>query len=99
MAVPATVVYFTFYDKFKSILDARFVKNNDQPIWVPMVAGGCGRVFAAGLISPLEMIRTKMQSKKLSYLQMRVALKQMIEQEGWLSLYKGLFLNEYFLYN
>lgn len=37
------------------------------------------------------MIRTKMQSKRLSYLEMRVALNQMLQQEGWLSLYKGLW--------
>lgn len=82
MAVPATVVYFTFYDKFKSILNSKFATTNNQPIWIPMLAGGCGRIFAASLISPLEMIRTKMQSKKLSYFQMRTALNQMVHQEG-----------------
>jgi len=91
MAVPATVVYFTFYDKFKSVLNSQFATSTNQPIWIPMLAGGCGRVFAASLISPLEMIRTKMQSKKLSYFQMRTALNQMVQQEGWLSLYKGLW--------
>ena len=91
MAVPATVVYFTFYDKLKMALNARFATANDQPLWIPMLAGGCGRIFAAGLISPLEMIRTKMQSKRLSYFQMRTAISQMVQQEGWLSLYKGLW--------
>jgi len=65
MAVPATVVYFTFYDKLKSILNSKFATNNSQPLWIPMLSGGCGRIFAASLISPLEMIRTKMQSKKI----------------------------------
>lgn len=91
MAVPATVVYFTFYDKLKVTLNSRFAVAGEQPLWIPMVAGGCGRIFAAGLISPLEMIRTKMQSKRLSYFQMRTAINQMVQQEGWLSLYKGLW--------
>lgn len=82
MAVPATVVYFTFYDKLKIILTDKFATNNEIPIWIPMTAGGCGRVFAAGLISPLEMIRTKMQSKKLSYFEMKTAISQMVQQEG-----------------
>lgn len=32
-----------------------------------MVAGGTARIWAATLVSPLELIRTKMQSQKLSY--------------------------------
>lgn len=50
MAVPATVVYFTFYERFKSILSSKFAVNKDTPIWIPMVSGGCGRIFAASLI-------------------------------------------------
>lgn len=32
-----------------------------------MLAGGTARIWAAVLVSPLELIRTKMQSQKLSY--------------------------------
>lgn len=39
----------------------------EQPFWIPMLAGGTARIWAATLVSPLELIRTKMQSQKLSY--------------------------------
>lgn len=39
----------------------------EQPFWIPMLAGGIARVWAATLVSPVEMIRTKMQSQKLNY--------------------------------
>lgn len=32
-----------------------------------MLAGGTARIWAAVLVSPLELIRTKMQSQKLSH--------------------------------
>lgn len=32
-----------------------------------MVAGATARIWAVSLVSPLELIRTKMQSQKLSY--------------------------------
>lgn len=41
--------------------------HSQQPFWIPMVAGGTARIWAATLVSPLELIRTKMQSQKLSY--------------------------------
>ena len=37
-------------------------------MWVPMIAGASARITAVTLFSPLELIRTKMQSKKLTYL-------------------------------
>lgn len=39
----------------------------EQPFWIPMLAGAVARIWAATLVSPLELIRTKMQSQKLSY--------------------------------
>ena len=39
----------------------------EQPFWIPMMAGSIARIWAATLVSPLELIRTKMQSQRLSY--------------------------------
>lgn len=39
----------------------------EQPFWIPMLAGSTARIWAATLVSPLELIRTKMQSQKLIY--------------------------------
>lgn len=39
----------------------------EQPFAVPLIAGMMARVFSVSVVSPLELIRTKMQSQKLSY--------------------------------
>ncbi|KAG8446955.1 hypothetical protein GDO86_014409 [Hymenochirus boettgeri] len=47
-------------------------------------------VGAVTVISPLELIRTKMQSQQLSYMELGVCLRSAVSQGGWLSLWKGL---------
>ena len=47
-------------------------------------------VGAATIITPLEMVRTKMQSEKLSYGQVGVALRHSIQEGGLRSLMLGL---------
>ncbi|CAG2115271.1 unnamed protein product [Medioppia subpectinata] len=89
MAIPATVIYFTVYDQLREHINHR-LKLVEQPLWVPVVSGGLARVFAATTISPLEMIRTKMQSKRLSYLELGRAVKSLLESQGFFSLWRGL---------
>ena len=47
-------------------------------------------VGAATIITPLEMVRTKMQSEKLRYGQVGVALRHSIQEGGLRSLMLGL---------
>lgn len=89
MAIPATVIYFTVYDQLREYINRRF-HLVEQPLWVPVVSGGFARTFAATTISPLEMIRTKMQSKRLSYLEVGQAVRSLIEIKGLFSLWRGL---------
>lgn len=92
MAVPATMLYFTAYDQIRGTLCARMeVQAGLQPIWIPAISGATARVFSATLISPLEMIRTKMQSKRLSYLEIGQAVKSLVSTRGFFSLYTGLW--------
>lgn len=89
MAIPATVVYFTAYDRLRVGLWTWY-GTNQQPLWIPVFSGAAARCIAATTISPLEMIRTKMQSKKLSYWEVAHAIKQLVKLEGFLSLWRGL---------
>lgn len=41
------------------------------------------------VISPLELIRTKLQSQQLSYRELRVCIRSAVAQDGWLSLWRG----------
>lgn len=89
MAIPATVIYFTVYDRLRANLWA-WNGSSQQPLWIPMFCGASARCIAATTISPLEMVRTKMQSKKLSYWEVTAAIRQLVKVEGWSSLWRGL---------
>lgn len=72
LALPATMVYFTMYEQLRCFIkDRQDVEGSffhQQPVWLTsLVAGGVGRTLAVTMVSPLELIRTKMQSQKLSY--------------------------------
>ena len=47
-------------------------------------------VVAVTAISPLEIIRTKIQSEQLSYKQVGVAISKTVEQGGFLMMMRGL---------
>jgi solute carrier family 25 protein 39/40 len=54
-----------------------------------MSAGALSRIWAVTLVSPLELIRTKMQSQKMAFYQVRQALAITIESQGVLGLWRG----------
>ncbi|XP_027562962.1 solute carrier family 25 member 39-like isoform X1 [Neopelma chrysocephalum] len=86
MAVPATVIYFTTYDQLRDYLHARTGSRGPH---IPLLAGALARLGAVTVISPLELIRTKMQSRQLSYRELRVCIQSAVAQDGWLSLWRG----------
>ncbi|XP_050405550.1 probable mitochondrial glutathione transporter SLC25A40 isoform X2 [Patella vulgata] len=88
MAVPATVVYFTCYEQLKGVLLYR--DGNVSDWWKPIIAGVLARIWAVTLISPLELVRTKMQSEQLTYREIITAIQKMISQGGLLSMWRGL---------
>ncbi|KAI7691465.1 Solute carrier family 25 member 40 [Sarcoptes scabiei] len=93
MAVPATVMYFTIYDQLVFRLRNRYSSTGNTrnlDYFIPSIAGGSARLVAATVISPLEMIRTKMQSQRLSYKEIGVAVNQLIKSQGILGLWTGL---------
>ncbi|KAM8947313.1 mitochondrial glutathione transporter SLC25A39 isoform 1-T1 [Pelodytes ibericus] len=86
MAVPATIIYFTCYDQLRDFLRYGLGYNGSH---IPLVAGALARLGAVTVISPLELIRTKMQSRQLSYIELGACLRSAVSQDGWLSLWKG----------
>ncbi|XP_069733414.1 mitochondrial glutathione transporter SLC25A39 isoform X1 [Phaenicophaeus curvirostris] len=86
MAVPATVIYFTTYDQLRDYLHARTGSRGPH---IPLLAGALARLGAVTLISPLELIRTKMQSRQLSYRELGLCIQSAVAQGGWLSLWRG----------
>lgn len=62
----------------------------DMPLIIPLVAGSSARILAVTVVNPLELIRTKMQSEKMSYSEVGTAFRKMIGQYGVRGLFKGL---------
>lgn len=87
MAVPATVIYFTCYDQLCAALRIRM---GDHAQEAPLFAGAIARVGSATVISPLELLRTKLQSQKLSYTELRHCIRLAVEADGWWSMWRGL---------
>lgn len=96
LAVPATMIYFVSYEQLRLRLkdlcnrNVKDVKSMQQPFWIPIVAGALSRIWAATLVSPLELIRTKMQSQRLSYSEIGQALRNVVKFGGVSGLWMGL---------
>ncbi|GAB6026319.1 hypothetical protein CHUAL_012525 [Chamberlinius hualienensis] len=91
MAVPSTVIYFTTYEQIRAKLrHVTGTKNGDYSFWIPLISGTLARTGSAVIISPLELVRTKMQSKKMKFGEVKTAIRLLIVQQGYLSLWKGL---------
>ena len=92
MSLPGTVVYFVGYEKVRDWL-TRF-RGKDEPLGiVPLISGSIARVFAATTVSPLELIRTRMQFKGIKSGKLRpvtLELANSIRTEGVSVLWRGL---------
>lgn len=96
MAVPANVIYFAGYDWMRTS-DKSPVKSRVADAYAPLVAGSISRILAAIVVSPIEMLRTRMQASHPSNTAsvMRetvVGLKEMVGTDGYRSLWRGLSL-------
>jgi solute carrier family 25 protein 39/40 len=57
------VFYFTLYDNLHCALRERLGNR----LYVPLMAGALARTASVSVVSPMELVRTKMQSERLSY--------------------------------
>ena len=82
------VLYMIAYDELsKDILPNHCGLNADLSV---MVGGGVSRAFAGLFVSPLELIRTQMQSsKKLANQGITKGMQSVARNDGMLSLWRG----------
>lgn len=97
LALPTTVLYFVSYEQLRVRLkDFHMQRTNvlpndyEMPLWIPLISGMSARIIAVTVVNPLELIRTKMQSEKMSYREVGKAFSKMIKQYGIRGLFKGL---------
>ena len=89
MAVPGTVIYFTAYDHLKMKFGFRpgQANNHASTLW----AGGVSRTLAVLAICPIELMRTKLQSRTgYNYIDLTSAVRTAVRDQGVLSLWRGL---------
>ncbi|XP_031559410.1 solute carrier family 25 member 40-like isoform X2 [Actinia tenebrosa] len=88
MAVPNTMIYFTLYDHLKVYYG---FKSGEMNIWSPILSGSTARTISVTVISPIELIRTKLQSRSgYRYSELGTVIRNAIQQGGVLSLWQGL---------
>lgn len=74
LALPTTVIYFVAYEQLRVRMKDQYMKfypNADRtniPFVIPLLAGSSARTLAVSIVSPLELVRTKMQAQRSSYL-------------------------------
>uniref|UniRef100_A0A915C1P4 Leucine--tRNA ligase n=1 Tax=Parascaris univalens TaxID=6257 RepID=A0A915C1P4_PARUN len=86
MAIPATVLYFSVYDALLLWLRSRYSSDS---LYIPMLAGSAARTISTTVVSPLEMVRTKMQSERLTYFEIGLAIKRSCQSDGWPTFWRG----------
>lgn len=88
MQVPATVVYFVGYDHLRHSL-SRSVRRE----YAPMVAGAMARTTAVTIISPMELLRTRLQATSAigqDFNHVLQGIATMVRQRGARFLWRGL---------
>ncbi|EDW81361.1 uncharacterized protein Dwil_GK11062 [Drosophila willistoni] len=60
------------------------------PLLVPMLSGVTARISAVTVVSPIELVRTKMQSQRLTYAQVMGFVRNVIALQGIWGLWRGL---------
>ncbi|KAH8373830.1 hypothetical protein KR200_005530 [Drosophila serrata] len=60
------------------------------PMLVPLLAGVTARILAVTCVSPVELIRTKMQSQRMTHAEMFGTIRQVVQSQGVLGLWRGL---------
>nr|XP_016942644.2 solute carrier family 25 member 40 [Drosophila suzukii] len=60
------------------------------PLVVPMMSGVTARICAVTVVSPIELVRTKMQAQRQTYAQMTQFVRNVVALQGVWGLWRGL---------
>ena len=89
MQVPGTVLYFTAYEAARNAVAARSPSSLQE--YAPLLAGGGARLVTSTVVSPLELMRTRMQAEQALLRQgMLGGALALVRREGVAALWKGL---------
>lgn len=86
MSVPSTVIYYVSYEQIRASFSLLY--TND--VYAPLTAGALARVLSATAISPLELVRTRMQAGDKSLSQVIGGVSKLVASNGVSTLWRGL---------
>lgn len=91
MSVPSNVVYFIGYEHLRDNMPLQ------HPVFTPLLAGSFARTMSATVVSPIELIKTRLQSlsgpaEGKAFSNVMQGMRDMIKSQGISSLWKGLVL-------
>ncbi|XP_076054242.1 mitochondrial glutathione transporter SLC25A40-like isoform X2 [Oratosquilla oratoria] len=90
VSLPNTVIYFTSYEQLRQRMQKQYLQRGEHPpMWLGGLAGALARIWAVTLVSPFELIRTKMQSTSVTYRELAQVLHLQLQQGGVTSLWRG----------
>lgn len=95
MMVPANLIYFTGYEWLRYNPKSPLSKLSDH--YAPLTGGSVARVLAVSAVSPIELVRTRMQAASGSsttnhMVETFKGIKEMVGVHGYGSLWRGLTL-------
>ena len=89
MSVPQTVIYFTMYDYLK--MKFGFVPGSPNNTLSTAVAGAVSRTLAVVAVCPIELVRTKVQSRvNYNYRVLGDVVRTVVQENGVRGLWRGL---------
>ncbi|ESO13159.1 hypothetical protein HELRODRAFT_188137 [Helobdella robusta] len=88
LSLPLTICYFPLYDMVKYRMG--YDEQDPKTAYIPPLAGSLCRALMVTLFNPLELFRTKLQSKKLTYPEMAQAIKITFSHSGFGFVFSGL---------
>lgn len=95
MGIPANIIYFTGYDWLR-FDDNSPVRKIFPETWAPLISGSSARILAGTAVSPIEMIRTRMQAARVvggnQYVRTLKGIQKIIAENGYSVLWRGLTL-------
>jgi len=87
MALPSVILYFSAYEEIKRVIGYHEIDNPN--IVLPIISGGLARLISVTAVSPIELIRTKIQSEYIDYSHIFKVVKKSVQNVGIKSLYRG----------
>jgi len=77
------------FDDTKLVNSSSVAVAQDTGAWISLLSGGLARLWAVTIVSPLELVRTKMQSQKMKLYEVRSCIKDLVKTRGVIGLWSG----------